>query len=172
MKKLLNILFLTFHILPFGMGAQENSTSLEQQVDSLIQYGIQNKAFPGAQVLIFKNDSIQLNKSYGYQTYDSIKPIQNNNLYDLASVTKVLAGTLAFMKLYELYDINLDDKVSNYILSLNKTNKKNTSFKEVLSHSAGWLPYIAHQNLVLKKNGAFKRRTIRPKQSKRYFYPN
>jgi hypothetical protein len=36
------------------MGAQENITSLEQQVDSLIQYGIQNKAFPGAQVLIFK----------------------------------------------------------------------------------------------------------------------
>jgi CubicO group peptidase (beta-lactamase class C family) len=73
------------------------------------------------------------------------------------------------MKLHELYDINLDDKVSNYILSLKKTNKKNTSFKEVLSHSAGWLPYIAHQNLVLKKNGAFKRKTIRPKQSKRYF---
>ena len=169
MKKLLNILFLTFHIFPFGMGAQENTTSLEQQVDSLIQYGIQNKAFPGAQVLIFKNDSIQLNKSYGYQTYDSIKPIHNNNLYDLASVTKVLAGTLAFMKLHELYDINLDDKVSNYILSLKKTNKKNTSFREVLSHSAGWLPYIAHQNLVLKKNGAFKRKTIRPKQSKRYF---
>ena len=134
MKKLLNILFLTFHILTFRMGAQENITSLEQQVDSLIQYGIQNKAFPGAQVLIFKKNSIQLNKSYGYQTYDSIKPIHNNNLYDLASVTKVLAGTLAFMKLYELYDINLDDKVSNYILSLKKTNKKNTSFKEVLSH--------------------------------------
>ena len=169
MKKLLNILFLTFHILTFRMGAQENITSLEQQVDSLIQYGIQNKAFPGAQVLIFKKKSVQLNKSYGYQTYDSIKPIHNNNLYDLASVTKVLAGTLAFMKLYELYDINLDDKVSNYILSLKKTNKKNTSFKEVLSHSAGWLPYIAHQNLVLKKNGAFKRRTIRSKQTKRYF---
>ena len=54
MKKLLNILFLTFHILTFRMGAQENITSLEQQVDSLIQYVIQNKAFPGAQVLIFK----------------------------------------------------------------------------------------------------------------------
>ncbi|MDA9833550.1 serine hydrolase [Flavobacteriaceae bacterium] len=133
-----------------------------------MQYGIQNRAFPGAQVLIFKNDSIQLNKSYGYQTYDSLNPITNSNLYDLASVTKVLASTLAFMKLYELYDIDLNKKVSSYIPLLKRSNKKNTSFKEVLSHSGGWIPYIAHQNLIYKKNGDYKNRTVSSKQNDKY----
>ena len=118
--------------IPFWGFSQVNlaQTSIEQKVDSLIQNGIQNKAFPGAQVLIFKNDTIRLNKSYGYQTYDSLLPVKNSNLYDLASVTKVLASTLAFMKLYELYNINLDEKVSNYFPALKRSNKKNSSFKD------------------------------------------
>ena len=156
--------------IPFRGGSQINSAqnSIEQKVDRLIHEGIQNSAFPGAQVLIFKNDSIQLNKSYGYQTYDSLNPITNSNLYDLASVTKVLASTLAFMKLYELYDIDLNKKVSSYIPLLKRSNKKNTSFKEVLSHSGGWIPYIAHQNLIYKKNGDYKNRTVSSKQNNKY----
>ena len=136
--------------------------------DSLVNIGIRNKAYPGAQLLVFSKDSVLLHKSYGFHTYDSITKVENTNLYDLASVTKVLAGTLAFMKLYELYEINLNDKVSDYLPALKRSNKKNTSFKEVLSHSAGWLPYIAHQNLIRKKDGVFKQRTLKSKQSKRY----
>ena len=162
MKNLNNILVFVVFSIPFWSFSQVISkwNLIEQKVDSLVRYGIQNKSFPGAQVLIFKNDSIILNKSYGYQTYDSLSPITNNNLYDLASVTKVLASTLAFMKLYEMYNIDLNEKVSNYIPLLKRSNKKNTTFKEVLSHSAGWLPYIPHQNLVYKKNSEFKKRTL------------
>jgi hypothetical protein len=86
----------------------------------------------------------------------------------LASVTKVLAATLAFMKLYETYKLNLDAKISDYLPALKRGNKKNTTFREVLSHSAGWLPYLAHQNTVRKNNGAFKARTLRHSASKRY----
>ena len=73
---------------------------------------------------IFKNDTIRLNKTYGFQTYDSLVPIKKHHLYDLASVTKVLASTLAFMKLYELYNIDLDQKVAAYVPSLKRSNKK------------------------------------------------
>jgi len=79
-----------------------------------------------------------------------------------------LASTLAFMKLYELYDIDLNKKVSSYIPLLKRSNKKNTSFKEVLSHSGGWIPYIAHQNLIYKKNGDYKNRTVSSKQNNKY----
>ena len=125
--------------------------SLEYKIDSIVQFGIRQKAYPGAQVLIFKNDSIRLNKSYGFHTYDSIVRVENQHLYDLASVTKILASTLAFMKLYEIYDIDLDSKVAYYIPLIKNTNKKNSTFREVLSHQAGWLPYIEHQNTVRKK---------------------
>jgi len=138
------------------------------RIDSLIENGIKNVAFPGAQVLIFKKDSIQFHKAYGFHTYDSLNQVKKTDLYDLASVTKVLAGTLAFMKLYELYDIDLDAAISDYIPLIKRSNKKFSTFKEVLSHSSGWLPYIAHQNLIRKKNGEFKARTLNNRFSKRY----
>ena len=142
--------------------------ALEYKINSIVQKGIQQKAYPGAQVLIFKNDSIRLNKSYGFHTYDSITRVENHHLYDLASVTKILGSTLAFMKLYELYEIDLDGKVADYIPLIKNTNKKNSTFREVLSHQAGWLPYIEHQNTVRRKNGKFRRRTLSSNQSKRY----
>ena len=142
--------------------------ALEYKINSIVQKGIQQKAYPGAQVLIFKNDSIRLNKSYGFHTYDSITRVENHHLYDLASVTKILGSTLAFMKLYELYDIDLDGKVADYIPLIKNTNKKNSTFREVLSHQAGWLPYIEHQNTLRRKNGKFRIRTLSSNQSKRY----
>lgn len=141
---------------------------LEYKIDSIVQMGIQQKAYPGAQVLIFKHDTIRLKKSYGFHTYDSIVRVENHHLYDLASVTKILASTLAFMKLYELYDIDLDRKVADYIPLIKNSNKKNSTFREVLSHQAGWLPYIEHQNTVRRKNGKLKARTLSPSKNKRY----
>ena len=52
------------------------------------------------------------------------------------------------MKLYEIYDLKLEDPVSKWIPFLKRGNKKKHSFKQILSHSAGWIPYISHQNLV------------------------
>ena len=164
-------IFCSLVVILFGLNlrlnAQEKEKSLYFKADSIVNFGIQNKAFPGAQLLIYKKDSIQL-KSYGYHTYDSIVKVKNTDLYDLASVTKILAGTLAFMKLYELYDIDLNERVSKYLPLLKRSNKKKSSFKQVLSHSSGWIPYIAHQNLIRKKNRKFKTGTLKIKKSKRY----
>lgn len=172
MHKKLSYLFIILNCMIHLDGSCQETDSnlnrLEGSIDELIYFGIQQKAFPGAQVLIYKNGQIQLHKSYGFHTYDSIVKVEDDHLYDLASVTKVLAATLAFMKLYELYDINLEDKVSQYIPFLKNSNKKRTTFREVLSHNAGWLPYIAHQNMVFKKNGRFKKRTLSTIPSSNY----
>jgi CubicO group peptidase (beta-lactamase class C family) len=168
MYKIIYVLIVVFFGLNLRLNAQEKNKDLHFIADSLVEIGIQNKAFPGAQLLIYKKDSVQLLKSYGYHTYDSIVKVKNTDLYDLASVTKILAGTLAFMKLYELYDIDLNERVSEYLPYLKRSNKKKSSFKQVLSHSSGWIPYIAHQNFVRKKNGKFKPRTLKTNQTKRY----
>ncbi len=144
------------------------TSSLNEKVASLMRYGIENKAFPGGQVLIYKKDSLLLNHSYGHHTYETLKTVSNKDLYDLASLTKVLASTFAFMKLYELYGLDLDEPASNWIPLLKRSNKKNSTFKEILSHSAGWIPYITHQNMVYKKNGKIKRNTLSFYQSKRF----
>ena len=116
MKKTISISFLIFNLiftqLLNGQNSQKNSSEelLGAKVDSIIKMGIREKAFPGAQVLLFKDDRIKLFKAYGFHTYDSITPVGKNDLYDLASVTKIIGSTLAFMKLYELYGIGLDQK--------------------------------------------------------------
>ncbi len=170
MKKVIFLFSMVCYLWLQGQDSLSNplNDALEYKINSIVQKGIQQKAYPGAQVLIFKNDSIRLNKSYGFHTYDSITRVENHHLYDLASVTKILGSTLAFMKLYELYEIDLDGKVADYIPLIKNTNKKNSTFREVLSHQAGWLPYIEHQNTVRRKNGKFRTRTLSSNQSKRY----
>lgn len=141
---------------------------LTTKVDLLINAGIKNNAFPGAQVLIYKKDSIRLYKSYGYHTYDSITPVAKEHLYDLASVTKVLGSTLALMKLYESYGLDLEQEVASFLPRLKRSNKKKHTLKEIMSHSAGWIPYLTHQNLVYRKNGRFKKNTLSKRESSRF----
>jgi CubicO group peptidase (beta-lactamase class C family) len=65
----------------------------------------------------------------------------------------------------------LDQKIASHIPLIKNSNKKNTTFREILSHQGGWLPYIEHQNTVRRKNGKLKFRTLSEVQSKRYPEP-
>ncbi|MGY8945841.1 MAG: serine hydrolase domain-containing protein [Flavobacteriales bacterium] len=159
-KLLLLIFFISFPV--FGQ------TNINQKIDSLINSNITQYAFPGAQVYVKIKDKIVINKSYGYQTYDSINRINNDHIYDLASLTKVLASTLLLMKLYEDFNLNLNNPISYYFKDLKKSNKKNTTIYESLSHTSGWIPYISHQNYVKRKNGKFKKSVIRENKNQRF----
>jgi len=110
-------------------------------IDKIITEAIQEQATPGCQVLIAKNGSVVFNRSYGYQTYDSLIEINNNSLYDLASVTKVAGSIQALMMLYDKDLIDLDKKISYYLPELKQTNKKNIIIRDLLTHQAGLQPY-------------------------------
>ncbi len=106
-------------------------------IDSLVQKGIEAQAYPGAQLLVAKDGKVVYNRSYGHQTYDNSSPlVDSTTLYDVASLTKVAATTLAVMKLYETGKIGLDDKLSRYLPYLKHTNKKNVTIRQALSHIA------------------------------------
>ena len=137
-----------------------------KKIDSLIENSIELKAFPGAQ-LYLKNADYTYSKSYGFHTYDSLIKVEQDHLYDLASITKTLAATLAIMKLYDEKKLKLDDIISKYIKKLNGSNKKNSSFHELLIHQSGWKPYISHQLSLIKKNGKLKSRFIDDESSKK-----
>lgn len=162
------ITLLVHNILFSQQFEDSNINNLKQKVDSLINIGIKKQAFPGAQVLIFKRDSIHISKSYGYHTYDSITPVTNDHLFDLASLTKILASTITLMKLHELYDLDLNVPVSKWIPLLKRSNKKKHSLKKILSHNAGWIPYISHQNLIFNKKGKFRYNTLSFNKSFRF----
>ena len=145
-----------------------SQNTLLRKVDSLIETSIQNKNFPGAQIFVKFKDSVIINKSFGYHTYDSLVKVNNSHIYDLASLTKVLASTFSIMKLYDQEKLDLNDKLSIHFKDLKNSNKKNTTIFQSMSHTSGWIPYISHQNLIRKKNGKFKRSEIRNSKSKRF----
>jgi len=146
----------------------QSQTSKSAKIDSLINSSITLKNFPGAQLFVKFKDSIIINKSYGFHTYDSIIKVNNKHVYDLASLTKVLASTFSIMKLYDENKLELEDKVSDYFPELKRSNKKNTTIFQSLSHTSGWIPYISHQNFIKKRNGNLKKSIVRDKMHKRF----
>ena len=154
-------------LILFVSKAQFQTVELEK-IDSLINSSITLKNFPGAQLFVKYKDSIIINKSYGFHTYDSIIKVDNKHLYDLASLTKVLASTFSLMKLYDENKLELNDKISNYFPELKRSNKKHTTIFESLSHTSGWVPYISHQNFIKKRNGDLRRSIVRNKMHKRF----
>ena len=140
-----------------------------KQVDSIITNGIKNKAFPGAQVLVAKNDSILFHESFGFHTYDSLQPVGLDDLYDLASVTKITGPLPAIMKLVGEGKLNLDAPFSAYWKPWKRRkDKKDITLREILAHQAGLEPYIVFLNKTLKKNGRFKNRFLRKSRSNRF----
>ncbi|MCC8173089.1 MAG: serine hydrolase, partial [Odoribacter sp.] len=119
------------------------SSALLYQIDSICNWAIDNGVAPGCQVLIAKNNYIIYNKAFGHHTYDKEVPNSTSDIYDLASITKMVATTPAIMKLYEDEKIDLNKPISNYYSPLKTTNKRNITFKELLTHTAGLKSSIA-----------------------------
>lgn len=114
-------------------------------IDSIALNGINEKAYPGCQILVAKDGNVVYNRAYGRQTYDAASPsVDTNTVYDIASLTKMTATTLAIMKLVDSEKLKIDDKLSRYLPYLKHSNKKNITVKEALSHIAGLKDYDAY----------------------------
>lgn len=116
------------------------------EIDKIANKAIASGATPGCQVLVARNGKIVHNKSYGKHTFNSSEKVKNNDLYDLASITKVAATTLTLMKLHEDGVISINDKMSKHLPELEGTNKRSMTIKMVLEHKAGlksWIPFYS-----------------------------
>jgi len=154
---------------PFQQGKGKIADSYLLEVEALMQEAIQQKAFPGAQVLVALGDTVYYHQAFGYHTYDSLVKVKTNDIYDLASVTKILGPLPALMKLVEEKKLDLDVPFSTYWKSWRRENdKKYITLREILAHQAGLKSYIVFLSQALKKNGKPKRRFIRNKPSKRF----
>lgn len=130
------------YTLPEELGIA--SVSLKR-IDSIAMKGIDAKAYPGCQVLLAKDGKVFFHKTYGYLSYDKKNPVASDMIYDMASVTKIAATTLAVMKLYDEGKINLDNKLGRYLPQLHGSNKENLIIRDVLAHRAklkAWIPFF------------------------------
>jgi len=148
---------------------QMDSLFIYQKVDSIITDAIQKQAFPGVQILVARKHKIIFHKTYGFHTYDSVQKAKLNDVYDIASVTKILGPLPAIMKLYDEGKIDLDAPFSNYWKPWeNRKNKKDLTVREILAHQAGLHPYIVFLSEVLKKDNTLKSRFVKNKLKNRF----
>lgn len=112
------------YTLPEATGM--NSDTLDK-IAPIVKEAISAKAFPGCQILIAHKGKIIYSKSFGYFDYAGTHPVQNTDVYDLASVTKATATLPAIMKLYDDHKLSFHQKLSNYIPQLKADTHKNKS---------------------------------------------
>jgi beta-glucosidase-like glycosyl hydrolase/CubicO group peptidase (beta-lactamase class C family) len=131
--------------LAFGEPAQvELDETVLMKIDSLTLDAIEKKATPGAQVLVAKNGIVVYDKNFGHHTYEEKRPVRSDDVYDLASITKISASLVSFMKLVDEGLVSVDDKVSEHLPELKTTNKKDITFRDMLAHYAqlkAWIPF-------------------------------
>lgn len=121
-------------------------------IDSVINDGIKNHIFPGCQVIAIHKGKTVYNKAHGYHTYEKKRPTADTDLYDLASVTKIAATTLAVMRLYEEGRIKLSDKIGPWLPYLQETDKANITIEELLTHTSGLPAYIPFYKELVSNN--------------------
>ncbi|RIW16477.1 glycosyl hydrolase [Algoriphagus lacus] len=120
-----------------------NSEVLEK-IDEVANRMIQIQAAPGANVLVVKAGKVVFERSYGYLDYSKSAPVSQETIYDLASVTKVLATTQAAMFLHSRGELDMNKTLVNYLPELKGTNKANLVLKDVMAHEAGLKAFIPH----------------------------
>lgn len=116
-------------------------------VDGLMHSALAQGVFPGAVLLIAREGEVVFHNAYGLADLFSRRPMTLDTYFDLASLTKPLASTLAVMHLVQHGSLDLDRPCADYCPSLENTEKARTTLRHLLSHRAGliaWRPYYMH----------------------------
>lgn len=114
-----------------------------ERIDEIAESSIAAKAFPGCQILVAIEGKVIYRKSFGHHTYGKIIEVKNDDLYDIASITKIAASTLSIMKLNSEDKFNLEEKLGDKLPELMGTSPlKNIRIRDMLAHQAGLTPWI------------------------------
>lgn len=152
-------------------------TEFLRKADSIAFVAIRQRATPSCQILVAKDGKVFYHKAFGYQTYDSITPANLENIYDLASVSKISTAIPALMKLTDEQKFDVDKTLGSYLSKAKKSNKNEMVLRQILTHQAGlkaWIPFWQN-TLVLQKynhsNNTSKildPKVFQPKKSNRF----
>jgi len=130
-----------------------SSSYLEHRIDSLAELGLLKKAYPGCQVLIAKDGKVIFHKCYGYHTYEKLTPVTEDNLYDLASLTKIIAPVPALMRLHGEGKFKLDIPFSTYWPAFKGTDKTKITSRQMLAHQSRLRSGISFWSETVLENG-------------------
>ena len=142
--------------------------SVLYKIDSLAENAIQEKATPGCQILIAKEGKVFFQKSYGYHTYSKKREVKDSDLYDLASITKIVATIPMLMQMREEGRFSLNYKMGKLDKSLYTSNKGHLRAKEVLAHQSALLAWIPFYKQTINEDNTLRDTLYRNVYSEKY----
>ncbi|MFN7118562.1 MAG: serine hydrolase domain-containing protein [Saprospiraceae bacterium] len=161
-----------------------DTKKLETGIETIVQEGLDIQAYPGAQVLVIKDNKVVYHKTFGYHTYEQRQPVTTDDIYDFASITKISASLPAVMRLYGEGRLNIDAPLGSIYPFFKNSNKKDLTLRPILAHQArllAWIPFWRGTlegnarypwkkkwNGLMNNTGDFKSRTFAPDSSARY----
>jgi beta-N-acetylhexosaminidase len=119
------------------------SSSSFDEVDKIAINGVKKGAYPGCQIVLAYKGSIIYRKSFGTKMYEDTVKVTNDDLYDIASVTKIAASTIGLMSLQSKGDFSLDKQLKDYI-QLKDSKYASINLRDMMAHQAGltaWIPF-------------------------------
>jgi beta-glucosidase-like glycosyl hydrolase/CubicO group peptidase (beta-lactamase class C family) len=146
-----------------------NSEILKKKIDSLALLGINEKAYPGCIVMAARKGVVVFSKSYGHHEYDGRIEVKEDDLFDLASVTKISAATPGLMLLESQGRFTPDEYLGNYVPLFKGSNKEKIVIRDMLAHQAGlvsWIPFW--RETIRESTGQFRNRTFQAGPSDRF----
>ena len=120
-----------------------SSDSLEE-IEKIVKEMMDEKAAPGCQIVAIKSGQVVYEKAFGYHTFNKKKKVSLDHIYDVASVTKVLATTISLMRLEMEGKLSINHKIDSYLPEIDTSNKGDLIIQDVLAHHGklpGWIPF-------------------------------
>ena len=126
------------------------------KIDSVAALVLEEKMAPGLQILVARKGVVVYEKSFGFHTDKKKNKVKNSDVYDVASLTKILASLPMLMKAEEENKIALSSTLKKILPKFKKSNKDTLTVKEILSHYGrlkAWIPfYKLTQDSITKNN--------------------
>jgi beta-N-acetylhexosaminidase len=137
--------------LGYGIPAEVDMDQNELlKIDLIAEEAIRKGATPGCQILVARYGKVIYHKSFGHHTYAKKRAVGNDDLYDLASITKIGASVPMLMKLVDEGKLDINKTLGDYLPELKGSNKEDLVIREVLAHQAGLKPWIPFYLETLK----------------------
>jgi beta-glucosidase-like glycosyl hydrolase/CubicO group peptidase (beta-lactamase class C family) len=113
-------------------------------IEEIIYRALALKATPGCQVLVARKGRVVWHESYGHHTYQRKRPVRNEDLYDLASITKIASTIPSLMRLQDQGRFSADSMLGSYFPELDTSQLALLQIRDILTHQAGlkaWIPF-------------------------------
>lgn len=143
----------TLPIERLGFEVPENvgmNSKILTKIDSIATYAIDKKMTPGLQVVVARKGKVIYQKSFGNHTYeDGAAKVQNTDLYDIASLTKIIATLPNVMLEFDKGNITLETKLKSMLPVFRGSNKEDATVLDMLTHQARFQPWIPFYKATL-----------------------